>query len=81
MFKIYLVLTVLATGADGTQLKQMHIHEAPSEAVCIEKVDVISAKLMSIKNDNTLFGVPYTNGEFTAACITNMFLSVNGMAQ
>ena len=80
MFKIYLILTVLATGTNGAELRQMHIHEAPSMQVCTEKVGVITAKMNEIVGKGSVFAMKYKDATFEVTCLP-MVLSLNGYMQ
>ena len=80
MFKIYFLLTILATGTDGTELRQMHIYNAGNMEVCNQEAPDVMRRIMHMKDQGTLFAAEYTDPIINGQCIYTV-LSVNGVMQ
>jgi len=80
MFKIYFILTILATGADGAPMRQMHIYDAGDVATCNERAPGIEARIEKMEALGVLFAAPYRDASVSSQCM-RMVLSVNGDMQ
>lgn len=80
MFKIYFLLTILATGADGTELRQMHIYNTGSVELCNQEAPDVMRNIMHMKEQGKLFAAAYTDPIINGQCMRTV-LSVNGVMQ